>query len=240
MSIPTINSDLAKLGLSRDLSGASNTGATGKSASTKIGQGANSLDVSDFLSLMVAQFKNQDPTKPVDNAQFIAQLASFSTVAGIGDLNKSMGSLSAAYQSNQTLQAANLLGRNVLVARDTGYLSAGGQLGAAVDVPAGSQRVAVQIKDSAGALVRTVDLGSPATGLAKFTWDGLSDTGAALPAGRYSISAQSLVAGKAQGAPTYVDATVQSVTMGGGAGTPITVSLVGLGDVTLADVKQIS
>lgn len=240
MSIPTINSDLAKLGLSRDLNGASNAGATGRSDATKIGQGANSLDVNDFLSLMVAQFKNQDPTKPVDNAQFIAQLASFSTVSGIGDLNKSMTALSDSYQSNQTLQAASLLGRNVLVARDTGYLPAGGAVGAAVDVPAGSQRVAVQIKDSAGALVRTVDLGSPATGLAKFTWDGLSDSGAALPAGRYTVSAQALVAGKAQAATTYVEAAVQSVTMGGGAGKPVTVSLVGLGDVSLADVKQIS
>jgi flagellar basal-body rod modification protein FlgD len=239
MTTPSINPDFAKLGLSRDLSGSGTTGAT-PSAASKIGKGPSALGVEDFMSLMVAQFKNQDPTKPVDNSQLIAQLASFSQVSGIDSLNKSMKSLSDSYAASQTVQAASLLGRNVLIDKPTGYIAAGGALEAAVDVPSGSQRVAVQITDSAGQVVRTLDLGIPPSGLAKFTWDGKTDAGVAAPAGQYTVNAQALVAGKAQSASAYVSARVESVTMGGTTGSGVTLSLTGLPDVTMTDVKQIS
>lgn len=238
-SIPSINDDLAKLGLSRDLSGASSTG-TQTSDRSKIGKGPSALGAEDFLALMVAQFKNQDPTKPVDNAQFIAQLASFGTVSGISELNESMASMTSAYASGQTLQAASLLGRTVLVDQATGYLKSGGTVGAAVDVPGGSQRVAVQVVDGAGQVVRTLDLGVPPAGLAKFTWDGKLAGGADAPAGQYTFQAKALVRGKTEAASAYVEASVESVTLGGGAGQPVTLSLYGLGDVTMDAVKQIS
>lgn len=238
-SIPSINNDLAKLGLSRDLTGTTANG-TATSDRSKIGRGAAGLGAEDFLALMVAQFKNQDPTKPVDNAQFIAQLASFGTVTGIDELNKSMTSLSNSYASGQTLQAASLLGRTVLVDQTTGYLKSGGTLNAAVDVPSGSQRVAVQVKDAAGQIVRTLDLGVPPAGLAKFAWDGKLSGGADAPAGQYTLEAKALVNGKTEAASAYVEASVESVTLGGGAGKPVTLSLYGLGDVTMDSIKQIS
>jgi flagellar basal-body rod modification protein FlgD len=238
MSIPSINSDLAKLGLSRDLSDSGTTGNV-KSTASKVGKGASALGAEDFLALMVAQFKNQDPTKPVDNAQFVAQLASFGTVSGIADLNKSMKSLTDGYSANQTMQAASLLGRTVLIDQPTGWLDAGGSLEAAVDVPAGSQRVAVQITDASGQVVRTLDLGTPSKGLAKFTWDGKVDGGAAAPSGQYTINARALVGGKSEAASAYAEASVESVTING-TGQPVTLSLRGLADVTMTNVKQIS
>lgn len=238
-SIPSINDDLAKLGLSRDLSGTTKNG-TATSDRSKIGKGAAGLGAEDFLALMVAQFKNQDPTKPVDNAQFIAQLASFGSVSGINQLNESMTSLTNAYSTGQTLQAASLLGRTVLVDQTTGYLKTGGALGAAVDVPQGSQRVGVQVLDAAGQIVRTLDLGVPPAGLAKFTWDGKVSGGADAPAGQYTFQAKALVNGKSEAAAAYVEASVESVTLGGGAGQPVTLSLYGLGDVQMDSIKQIS
>jgi flagellar basal-body rod modification protein FlgD len=237
-SIPSINSDLAALGLSRDLSKTGTTGGV-TSSTSKMGKGAAGLGAEDFLALMVAQFKNQDPTKPVDNAQFIAQLASFGTVSGIDELNKSMASLVSSYQGSQTVQAASLLGRNVLVNQPTGWLDAGGSLEAAIDVPSGSQRVAVQVTDAAGQVVRTIDLGTPPAGLARFSWDGKVDGGAAAPAGRYTINARALVAGKSEAATAMVEARVESVTLGA-PGQPVQLSLRGLNDVTMNDVKQIS
>jgi flagellar basal-body rod modification protein FlgD len=237
-SFPSINDDLAKLGLSRDLSG---TGKTGTSSSdrSKVGQGAAGLGAEDFLALMVAQFKNQDPTKPVDNAQFIAQLASFGTVTGIDELNKSMQSLTTSYASGQTVQAASLLGRQVLVQQPTGWLDAGGELRGAIDVPAGAQRVTLQIKDGAGQVVRTIDAGALPAGLAKFGWDGRLADGTTAPAGRYTIEASAFVGGKSEAASTLVEARVESVTLGA-PGQPVTLSLRGLADVTMSDVKQIS
>jgi flagellar basal-body rod modification protein FlgD len=238
-SIPTINDDLAKLGLSRDLSGTT-AGGTATSDRSKVGRGAAGLGAEDFLALMVAQFRNQDPTKPVDNAQFIAQLASFGTVTGIDEMNKSMAALSSAYSTGQTLSAANLLGRTVLVDQGTGHLDAGGVLGAAVEVPDGSQRVAVQVKDAAGQVVRTLDLGTPPAGLAKFGWDGRRADGSAAPAGQYTLEARALVNGHTESIATSVEAVVESVTLGGGAGKPVTLSLRGLNDVKMDSIKQIS
>ena len=57
------------------------------------------LDQSDFLALMSAQLKNQDPTKPVDNSEYVAQMAQFSTVNGITAMN------GAIAQSNKPLAA---------------------------------------------------------------------------------------------------------------------------------------
>lgn len=235
-SLSSIGDDLAKLGLGRDLAGAGGVAGADRS---KVGRGAAGLGAEDFLALMIAQFKNQDPTKPVDNAQFIAQLASFGTVTGIDELNKSMQSLTTSYASGQTVQAASLLGRDVLVNRATGWLDAGGELRGAIDVPAGAQRVAVQVKDAAGQVVRTIDAGSLPAGLAKFAWDGRVDGGAAARAGRYTIEATALVAGRSEAATTLVEARVESVTLGA-PGQPVTLSLRGLADVAMTDVKQIS
>jgi flagellar basal-body rod modification protein FlgD len=237
-SLSPIGDDLSKLGLNRDLTGASGGGAAGSDRS-KVGKGAAGLGAEDFLALMVAQFKNQDPTKPVDNAQFIAQLASFGTVTGIDELNRSMQSLTASFASGQTVQAASLLGRDVLVNQPTGWLDAGAELRGAIDVPSGTQRVSVQIKDAAGQVVRTIDAGSLPAGLAKFAWDGRADGGAAAPAGRYTIEANALVAGKSEAATALVEARVESVTLGA-PGQPVTLSLRGLADVAMTDVRQIS
>ena len=76
------------------------------------------LGKDQFLELLVAQMNNQDPLSPQENGEFIAQLAQFSTVEGIGNLNTSMESLLSGYQSSQALQASSLVGRTVIVPAD--------------------------------------------------------------------------------------------------------------------------
>ena len=82
-----------------DALGLGATAAAKKKSSTELGQ-------QDFLSLMTAQLKNQDPTKPLDNNEFMSQMAQFSTVSGISDLNKSFATFASSLYSNQSLQAA--------------------------------------------------------------------------------------------------------------------------------------
>ncbi len=221
--IPSVNTDLAGLGLSRRLATEADAG----------------LGQEDFLKLMMAQFKNQDPTKPVDNAEFVAQLASFGTVSGIRELNDSFGRLSSSFNSNQALQASSLLGRDVLVAQSAGALAAGGTLSGAVDVPSGAGAVAVQVVDRFGAVVRTLPLGQPPAGLASFTWDGRDEAGLPAPAGTYQLRAQAQVGGRTQAVDTLVQAAVESVTLAGGS-RGVTINLRGLGTVSMADVRQIS
>ena len=213
-------------------SSSSDTSASGAAAGATLG-GTN------FLTLMLAQLKNQDPTSPVDSNQFLNQLASLSTVQGITQLNTSFGSLSTSLVSSQALQASSLLGRQALVASTTANLAASGAVSGAIDVPQTTSQAVVNISDSSGALVRQINLGAHSTGLANFSWDGKLQDGSQAAAGQYTLSAQFAGATGATAASTYVNGTVQSVTMGAGQ-TGLTLNVSGLGSVPFSGVKQIS
>jgi flagellar basal-body rod modification protein FlgD len=220
------------------------TGATAASASSDSsasGAAAGAtLGGTNFLTLMLAQLKNQDPTSPVDSNQFLNQLASLSTVQGITQLNTSFGSLSTSLVSSQALQASSLLGHQALVSSKTANLTANGSVSGAVDVPQTTSQAVVNISDSSGALVRQINLGAQSTGLANFSWDGKLQDGSQAAAGQYTLSAQ--FAGATSGATaagTYVNGVVQSVTMGAGQ-TGLTLNVSGLGSVPFSGVKQIS
>jgi len=216
------------------------TGSTTGSSSSGTGVAGASLGGTDFLTLMLAQLKNQDPTSPVDSNTFLSQLASLSEVQGITNLNTSFSTLSNSLSSNQALQASSLLGHQALVSSPTATLAtAGSAITGAVQVPQTTSGVTVNISNSAGVLVQSISLGAQSTGLANFTWNGTQGDGSAAPAGTYTLSAEvdGVSSGTAVG--TYVNGTVESVTMGSGtAGMTLNVS--GLGSVPYANVTQIS
>jgi flagellar basal-body rod modification protein FlgD len=220
----------------------STTGTTGNSSSTGSGSAANGVTLggTDFLTLMLAQLKNQDPTSPVDSNQFLSQLASLSEVQGITQLNSSFSTLSNSITSSQALQASSLLGHNVLAASSTATLStAGAALSGAVSVPQTSSQVTLNISNSAGVLVKSINLGAQSTGLADFTWNGLGSNGTAAPAGTYTLSAQVAGVASSTAVTTLVSGAVDSVTMGAGT-TGLTLNVAGLGSVPFSSVQQIS
>jgi flagellar basal-body rod modification protein FlgD len=189
---------------------------------------------------MLAQLKNQDPTSPVDSNAFLTQLASLSEVQGITQLNTQFTALSTSLVSGQALQASALLGHQALVKSSTATLGkAGGTLSGAVSVPQTSAQVVLNISNSAGVRVDSINLGAQSAGLANFSWNGQTAQGAAAPAGTYTLSAQ--VAGVSGGTAvtTLVSGTVNSVTMGSGSA-GLTLNIGGLGSVPFSSVQQIS
>jgi flagellar basal-body rod modification protein FlgD len=219
--------------------GTNNSGSSGSNSSTGV-NGAATLGGTDFLTLMLAQLKNQDPTSPVDSNTFLSQLAELSEVQGITSLNTAFTSLSTSLSSGQALQASSLLGHQALVASSTATVAAGGTVSGAVGVPQTTSDVVLGITNSAGVLVRNIDLGAQSAGMTNFTWDGLGSNGAAVPAGTYTLTAQ--YAGQTSGstaATTYVAGAVQSVSMGAGS-TGMTVNVAGVGSVPFSSVQQIS
>jgi flagellar basal-body rod modification protein FlgD len=220
--------------------GTNNTGSTGSTDSSGGVNGAATLGGTDFLTLMLAQLKNQDPTSPVDSNTFLSQLAQLSEVQGITSLNTSFGTLSSSLSSSQALQASSLLGHQALVASSTATVAAGATVSGAVGVPQTTSDVVLGITDSAGVLVRQIDLGAQTGGMTNFTWDGKGSNGTAVPAGTYTLTAQ--YAGQAKGstaASTYVAGTVQSVSMSAGS-TGMSVNVAGVGSVPFSSVQQIS
>ncbi len=228
--------------------GTGSTGSTGSAAgaasNSPSGAGAansaTTLGGTNFLTLMLAQLKNQDPTSPVDSNTFLTQLAQLSEVQGITQLNTSFSTLSSALSPSQALQASSLLGHKVLAASATASLTANGTVTGAVNVPQTTSQVLLDVKTSSGVLVRQINLGAQSTGLASFSWDGKMGDGTQAPAGTYTLSAQ--YAGATSGstaATTLVNGTVDSVSMGAGS-TGLTLNVTGLGSVPFSSVQQIS
>tara|TARA_R110000823_G_scaffold47903_12_gene121855 strand:+ start:6362 stop:7042 length:681 start_codon:yes stop_codon:yes gene_type:complete len=208
------------------------------------GSGANAvpntpaeLGQEDFLELMVAQLENQDPTKPMDNFEFLSQIAQFGTVDGIQGLQQGFAELSGMLYANQTLQAAGLVGSKVVTESNLGSLSAEAPLDATLDVPGASSELTLYVQDSAGRLVHSRTLGAVEAGELKVQWDGMGDDGNPLPPGEYRVSAEAVVDGRVQAVPAYAHAQVESVSIDR-ANASVTLNLVGGDQVALSSVKR--
>lgn len=195
------------------------------------------LGQDEFLELMMQQLKHQDPMKPMDNGEFLGQMAQFSTVAGIEAMEESMKDLAQTYSVGQTLQSAQLVGQEVLIESPSLTLDEDGTTGGRFDLGASSSDVKLNILNASGAQVRQIDLGEFKAGRHDFTWDGNDGDGDRLPAGKYTAN---IVSGNGE---TYQSATVlsarivDSVEFGSNGKTTLNTTL---GDtLTLDDVRQI-
>ena len=198
------------------------------------------MNQADFLKLMTAQLQSQDPTNPLDNSQFVSQLAQFSQLAATQDLGTSVNNIGSqmagSMQTAQVLSSAGLVGRQVLVPADSVAYTDGPVNGAVGVTGSTAQDVQVSIKDGNGKVVRTLDLGLQSTGLARFQWDGLDDSGHPVAPGSYSVSAADAGGGALS---TYAAGTVTGVGYGGSSvGTYVQVA--GVGGVPLSAIAQIN
>ncbi|APP80809.1 flagellar hook assembly protein FlgD [Xanthomonas hortorum] len=221
----TIGSDLyASLGLS-----------TSSAASTK--KKEESLGQADFLKLMTEQLQHQDPLKPMENSAFLGQLAQFSTVQGIGDLNTKVGNFSDSMNSDQVLKGAALVGHNVLVpSAQVAIDTTNSAKGVVAATAAGT--VNFEITDANGTFVKQLSVPSSAAGEVSFAWDGTDANGNRMVAGKYGVTAtQTDTAGAKSKLATYVDAPVDSVTIGSDG---LYLNLTGLGTSPLANVLRVS
>ena len=158
------------------ISGVNNTSAALNQSAKSSGTDAQSMQ-DQFLTLLVAQLQNQDPTNPMDNAQMTSQMAQISTVSGIEKLNDTVQSVTSQFASMQMLQGATMIGHTVLSEGNALNLTDKGQGSAAFDLEGSAANVAVTITTAGGQLVDTMELGSAAAGRNYFTWDGSNYNG---------------------------------------------------------------
>ncbi|NWO02267.1 flagellar basal-body rod modification protein FlgD [Idiomarina loihiensis] len=196
------------------------------------------LEQEDFFKLLTEQLSMQDPSKPVENDQMIAQMTSFTMAEGISGLSDRFDQFATDMTSNQALQASTMVGRKVLVPTDQANLESGAGVTGMIATPQTAQNVKISIKDSTGATVKTIDLGDVEQGTKEFEWDGVMSNGEEAPAGNYSFSVNAQVGGQTEELPLQMHARVQSVSTGGDRG--VVLNLKGLGGIKLSDVTEIS
>ena len=190
---------------------------------------------SRFLTLLTTQLKNQDPLSPMDNAQMTSQLAQISTVDGIERLNSTLASLMAGQQSSETLQAAALVGRGVLVPGSGLTLSTKGAAGG-YNLDAGADKVVLNITDANGLQVAQVDLGAQEAGTHSFTWDGTTATGEKAATGSYKVTVQA-TSGEDSVSATALQLGVVSSVVRGSSGVDLEVGALGI--FQMSDIMQI-
>ena len=200
-------------------------------------QDDGALATEDFLALITTQLQNQDPLKPLESGDFLGQIASFSTVSGIGELNDSFEGFAQSMQSDQALRGSALVGRSVLVPSSLGNLTAGESITGQINVADPVPDLKVQIFNEAGVAVRTIEMG-PAAGYTNFAWDGLDNDGQALPSGTYQYKASGTVNGDNTAFATATVAKVDSVLVGSGS-QGLTINLAGIGSVPFSEVQEI-
>lgn len=211
---------------------------TGTGSSTNVNSALSStMTQADFLKLMTAQLQAQDPTNPVDNSQFVSQMAQFSQLSSTQQLDTDLQTLSSnvstAMQTSQVLSSSNLVNRQVVVPSSSATYDGTDAVKGAVNVTAPGS-VTVQVLDSSGNVVRNISMGSQSAGLQQFSWDGKDDNGNAVAAGTYSLKAAS----GAASLDTYVAGTVTGVGYGGSS-TGTYLQVAGVGGVPLSQVAQI-
>jgi flagellar basal-body rod modification protein FlgD len=191
----------------------------------------NSTEASDrFLKLLVAQMQNQDPLSPMDNAQVTSQMAQISTVTGIDKLNSSVNGLSSQFMQMQALQSAALVGSDVIVVGNKVAMTTDGKGLGGFELKSPADKVQVEIKNAAGLVVDTINMGAASAGLNSFTWtpkEGTATTGLT-----FNVKATS-GATKIESTPLMRD----KVTAINTAGSSVQLELMNAGTVDYADVK---
>lgn len=173
------------------------------------------LGQDDFLTLLVAQLQNQDPLNPSDPTEFTAQLANYSQLEQLFNLNDSMDKLAESRNNSERLSALTMIGKEVVVEGSSFKLGEGtAEIGYKVDGTA--SEIQIHIQDGAGQRVATLNPNELTTGNHFITWQGVDENGEHLPPGKYSIviESKSSADGETVGVTPLVRADVTGVDLG--------------------------
>jgi flagellar basal-body rod modification protein FlgD len=147
-----------------------------KSSSVKEAEkNKSNLGQEDFLKLMTTQLQNQDPFAPMENGDFIAQMAQFSTVTGITEMSTEMKTLNEKVDGFRIATASQYLGHSVLVPGNVVRPNGGNDINGVIDLPNATTKLQVFFQKENGEIINQLDLGAQKRGLVGFSWEQLPD-----------------------------------------------------------------
>ena len=206
---------------------------------TKAAAAGATMGQDAFLKLFTTQLTNQDPTDPVKNEAFVAQLAQFSQLEATTAMKNSMQSLSASMTGDRILGASSLIGKTVSVPDGPVTVTDTTVAQGVINLPTGADGIQLQVFDSKGALVRSQIIGAQPVGDFTLAWDGMTDGGAAAANGTYRYVATVNSAGKTTTPTVNTYATVRSVSSSSTGDGTLLLEVDGGKTVSLADVKRV-
>lgn len=151
------------------------------------GKKKNELGKDDFIKLMSAQLKHQDPISPLKNEEMAAQLAQFASLEQMTNMNQNIEKLAAAQKPSDNVLAASLIGKRVGTDSSRFLMNQGSQPELKFDLPQDTSQVSVSVVDAKGEVIREIELGAMAKGQQAIRWDGKNSKGQAQNAGEFSF-----------------------------------------------------
>lgn len=185
---------------------------------------------SEFLTMMLAQLKNQDPLNPMDGAEYASQMAQFSTVEGIQNMGKLQQQNNNLIDSLQVLQTTNLVGDNVSVPASQIKLSEPDSLKGFVDLKTSAENLKVVVRDGSGNVVEDMDLGAQNPGRVEFEVPELDS-------GSYTLDVIARNGDQERMTTPFLERRIDKVSIPGNGG-DIQLSISGIGNISLYSVNE--
>ena len=154
-------------------------GAAAAGATTGASKSSSTIDQAGFLKLLSTQLQMQDPTETQDTNAMVQQMATFSEVAGITEMNSSLKTISDSLSSSR-FDASNWLGRAALVSSNVAAALSNGAFAGEITLPSDAKDLTVSLVDSSGQTVNSQDLGARKAGAIDWSWDGKGTDGNAV------------------------------------------------------------
>ncbi|BBO79800.1 basal-body rod modification protein FlgD [Desulfosarcina ovata subsp. sediminis] len=182
------------------------------STSTSSDEDETVMGKDDFLTLLVAQLQNQDPLNPSDSTEFTAQLAQFSSLEQLQNINDALSDFEVYQSTLNNIQASNFIGKTITASGDTLTVEDGVANDIAFELEESSTSVYIQIYDASGTYVGDIDAGAMAAGQQTVSWDATDDNGTAVDDGVYTYSIMAVDAdGNSVTTTSYVTGMVTGI-----------------------------
>ena len=211
---------------------------TANPAAASTSKSNQTIDQAGFLKLLTTQLKTQDPTQPTDNTQMVQQMATFSQVAGITEMNQSLKSMVADISASRFGDASGWIGHAALISGNVATQAANGAYAGQITLPGDAKDVTINLVNSSGQTVYSKDLGAKSAGDVTWAWDGKDAAGNATSDGALKVVVTGTTPdGKGLNATNATWNEIQSVKS---PATGTTQLITRLGTVNPADVLQLS
>jgi len=192
----------------------------------------------EFLTLFTAQLQNQNPLEPVKNEAFVAQLAQFSQLEALTNMQGSLDKFVTSMSSERMLGSASLIGKKVAVTDTPTQLTSGGVIDGSIDLPMGASGIQVSVFDSQGRLVQELIAGPQLPGTTPISWNGKDAAENPVPSGLYRLSAKAVVNGQTTDVPVSTLSTVRAISSNP-TDSSVSVEVDGGKTMLLTDVKRV-
>lgn len=168
---------------------------TERNSTNTITNPGSKLDKDDFMKLFLTQMKYQDATAPMDSKEILSQTSQLATLEMQTNTNTALEKLSKGFNESAGLTVVSAIGKMGSLGTNSITLKSAGKGGVfEMYYPEDIKSATITIKDSTGNIVKSVPLSEQAKGVKAFEWDGTNADGAAVAAGKYTITSSYVTA----------------------------------------------